>query len=610
MKPSCEPTRAPPVTPPFAQAACDPVSMITEALEQNPGPAANGVTQPRPPVQSCLVEARTPQSVQGETGGSSGLVSEGDLLRALLDNVPEYIYFKDAQLRFLCCSRALAVRLGVSNPLQVVGKTELDLLEPERAWPLIQQDQAVLFSGRAMLHQDEPDPWDPAAQHAWVQTSRLPLRNGRGRVCGLVVISRDITAARRDQELLKRSHAETEAIVAAAPAFLIGLDFNGQVCRWNPAAERCFGVSAEAALGRPLKDVGIDWDWPRFVERLNECLTSNRPVEWEDVSFRRPGGSPGVLKLTIAPGATPSGGRFGYLLLGIDATERHRMEGQLRQAQKLEAIGQLAAGIAHEINTPTQFVGDNLRFLRDSFADLHRVIAANRSATGQSDAAARALEAPPAGEPSLGDADLDYLLEEIPKAIDQSLEGITRVTKIVKAMRDFSHPDQGERTAIDLRKAIESTLTVARNEWKYVAEVVTEFDPQLPDVPCFPGDINQVILNLIVNAAHAIEATPQVKAGGKGTITVRTRRDGDWAEIHVQDTGTGIPEAVREKLFSPFFTTKEVGKGTGQGLFIAHTVVVEKHGGTITFETEVGRGTTFIIRLPLNPPPPTGKALS
>lgn len=172
------------------------------------------------------------------------------------------------------------------------------------------------------------------------------------------------------------------------------------------------------------------------------------------------------------------------------------------------------------------------------------------------------------------------------------------MAKIVRAMKEFSHPDSAEKTATDLNRAIESTITVALNEWKYVSDVATEFDDQLPAVVCYPGDINQVVLNLIVNAAHAIKE--KVKDGDKGRITVRTRMLGDDAEISVSDTGGGIPEAIRGRVFDPFFTTKEVGKGTGQGLALAYTVVVKKHGGKIWFETEVGKGTTFFISLPVS----------
>ncbi|MFQ5506905.1 MAG: sensor histidine kinase, partial [Planctomycetota bacterium] len=199
-------------------------------------------------------------------------------------------------------------------------------------------------------------------------------------------------------------------------------------------------------------------------------------------------------------------------------------------------------------------------------------------------------------------ADLSYLAEEIPRAIGESLEGVERVSGIVGAMKEFSHPGGRSMSQVDLNHAIQSTITVSRNEWKYVSELVTDLDPALPPVPCLPGEIHQVILNIIVNAAHAIGGQgPTGGSGAKGTITVSSRLEGDWAEIRIADTGSGIPEEIRARIFDPFFTTKEVGKGTGQGLAIAHATVVKKHGGELSFETEMGKGTVFIVRLPLSP---------
>jgi signal transduction histidine kinase len=193
-----------------------------------------------------------------------------------------------------------------------------------------------------------------------------------------------------------------------------------------------------------------------------------------------------------------------------------------------------------------------------------------------------------------------YLAEEIPKAIEQSLEGIERISKIVRSMKEFSHPGTYDKVAIDINRAIENTVTVARSEWKYVAEMMTEYDPSLPLVPCLPGDFNQVILNLIINATHAVSDIVGDGSKGKGAIKVSTHHQGNWAEIRISDTGPGIPEEIRSKIFDPFFTTKEVGKGTGQGLAISHSVIVDKHKGTLDFETEAGKGTTFIIRLPID----------
>jgi len=282
-----------------------------------------------------------------------------------------------------------------------------------------------------------------------------------------------------------------------------------------------------------------------------------------------------------------------------DITEKKVLEDQLHQARRMESIGQLAAGIAHEINTPTQYVGDNISFLKDAFADISKLLAEYRRLLE----AAKAQNITPELVESVSQAeaqvDTEYLCQEVPQAINEAMEGIERISKIVLAMKQFAHPGSEEKVATDINKAIQSTITVSRNEWKYVAEMETDFDETIPLVPCLRGEFNQVILNLIVNAAHAIADVVGDGSKGKGKIRISTRRDGDWAEVRVSDTGTGIPEEIRSKVFDPFFTTKEVGKGTGQGLAIAHSVIVEKHNGTITFETEPSKGTTFIIRLPI-----------
>lgn len=283
--------------------------------------------------------------------------------------------------------------------------------------------------------------------------------------------------------------------------------------------------------------------------------------------------------------------------LMLDITELRRLGRELAAAQKLESVGRLAAGIAHEINTPVQFVSDNVQFVRTSLSDVADVIHAYRnlqqvvlSAGNVAEAASHAAEAERT-------ADLDYILQNAPQALESSIEGLGRIAAIVRSMKEFAHPDQAQKTLADLNKAIRSTLVVAKNEYKYIAEVETHFG-DLPSVPCFLGEINQVILNLLVNAAHAISDVVK-DTGTLGKLTVRTRLDGDAVEISIGDTGTGIPESAQNKIFDPFFTTKEVGKGTGQGLALAHSIIVNKHGGTLRFETGDGRGTTFFIRLPI-----------
>jgi two-component system, NtrC family, sensor kinase len=280
--------------------------------------------------------------------------------------------------------------------------------------------------------------------------------------------------------------------------------------------------------------------------------------------------------------------------LHVEIAERQKIEIELVRAQKLEAVGRLAAGIAHEINTPIQFVSDSVDFVREAFQgieSMHRVYGRMREALGDHPILREYEEA----RQEIG---VDYLEAQVPKALDRALEGLERVATIVRAMKDFAHPDDREKTPADLNAALSSTITIARNEYKYVADVATDFGV-LPDVPCHIGELNQVFLNLIVNAAQAIEGAKRPEQ--RGHIRITTRLEGTEAHIAVADDGPGIPDGVRDRIFDPFFTTKPVGKGTGQGLSIARNVVVDKHGGSLTFETTLGVGTTFHVRIPTSP---------
>jgi signal transduction histidine kinase len=279
-------------------------------------------------------------------------------------------------------------------------------------------------------------------------------------------------------------------------------------------------------------------------------------------------------------------------------SEQARMRDELQVAQRLEAVGQLAAGVAHEINTPTQYVMDNTRFFGEAFHDLVGVVQAYEDlrqavlAGGDAEAALMAVSS------ARRAADIDFLLEDVPTALEQSMEGLRQVASIVRAMKDFSHPGDATFAPTDLGPVVETAVTLSRNEHKYWADVEVQVAPGLEAVPVREGPLKQVVLNLIVNAAHAVRA--HVGDGGRGRIDVRAFATEDGvARIEVQDSGTGIPEAVRDKVFDLFFTTKEVGRGTGQGLALAHRVVREEHGGRLGFETEEGVGTLFWLELPL-----------
>ena len=384
--------------------------------------------------------------------------------------------------------------------------------------------------------------------------------------------------------------AMPEALTVVAP--------NGLISAVNDATLSLLGYKERELIGQPASVVFGSADSLNFAE----VEARQQLLRMEKTYVSKMGAE--IPVLFSAKMLRPTGSRVspGVICIALDLRERKKLEIELRQAQKLEAIGQLAAGIAHEINTPSQYVGDNTAFLKESWASLvplFDTMRQMRKAAGNGGLSQVILEE---FDRRWEAADIEYLQAEVPKAIDQSLDGIQRVTKIVRAMKEFSHPGSEEKQAVDINKAIETTVTVARNEWKYVAEVETLLERNLPPVPCHAGEFNQVILNLLVNSAHAIEQVVGDGSKGKGKITIRTRRDGDGVEMSISDTGAGIPVEAQPRMFEPFFTTKPVGKGTGQGLALAHNTIVKQHGGKIWFETTPCKGTTFFIRLPLSGP--------
>lgn len=282
-----------------------------------------------------------------------------------------------------------------------------------------------------------------------------------------------------------------------------------------------------------------------------------------------------------------------------DVTEKRKMEARLLNSQKLESVGSLAAGIAHELNTPIQYVADNLRFLAEEVKGYHDFI--ERFYQTFSEETTCPTEQALMEFKEVGKSiDFEFLREEVPRAIEQSLEGAAQVARIVSSVKAFSHPGSTEMAFSNMNAAVENAVNVSRNEWKYAANLELNLDKSIPEVKCNLGEMNQVFLNLIVNAAHAVDdANKATGSTEKGKIIVSTKVEGDEFVYSVQDSGTGIPENIRKRLFDPFFTTKPPGRGTGQGLHIAHEVVVSNHSGSIDFETELGKGTTFIVRLPI-----------
>jgi PAS domain S-box-containing protein len=525
-------------------------------------------------------------------------------LRTLIDNIPDFLYVKDAEGRFVLSNSSVARQMGAEKPGDLQGKTDFDIYPSDLARAFQEEDRDIITTGKPVFNREEMTR-DGSGNEIHVLTTKVPLRDSDGRVVGIVGIGRDISSRKKVENALREAERNYRGIFDNAIVGIYQTTSEGRILSVNPAMATIFGYDSPQTMISCITDIPrqLYADPMRRAELALLMDQFGAVQNFEAEVFRKDGS-----KIWLEIGARAireNGVTVRYEGMCEDITERKQLRDQLLQAQKLESVGQLAAGIAHEINTPTQYIGDNVRFLKDAFRDLTSVLTNYEKAFAAAKNIGFTPEAIRQVAAAVEHADVSFLVEEIPKAIDQAHEGVARVSKLVSAMKEFSHPGTKEKVLLDLNRAIDTTITVARNEWKYVAELETDFDPSLPPISCHPGEFNQVILNLIVNAAHAIADV--IKDGGseKGMIEVQTRNCPEWAEVRIRDNGTGIPEKVRTRIFDPFFTTKEIGKGTGQGLAISRSVIVNQHGGSLDFETEEGKGTTFIVRLPHN-----GKALA
>ncbi|MBA4384001.1 MAG: hypothetical protein C0410_04640 [Anaerolinea sp.] len=400
----------------------------------------------------------------------------------------------------------------------------------------------------------------------------------------------------REREILSISLASIgEAIVTINPS--------GEIVLFNNAAQQITEYSALEAVGKPAHEILriLDEKTAKILDDpINHLLEIDKAID-VNTPPRRP-----VLmtktekKILISGKITPiridQQKNAGYVLVFDDVTIKEQIAAQSMLSLKMESIGQLAAGIAHEINTPIQYLGDNLNYIQHA---LDTYIESDQKLTNYLNTfSSTNLEAKEVLN-FRNSQRIDHLNKEIPNAILESFEGLERVRKIVMAIREFSHPSQKIKAYSDINKSVQTTVTISRNEWKYFADLETDLDPNLPLVLCRIDELNQVLLNMIVNAAHAIQEKQKETDKEKGKITIKTTRDRDKVVIAVMDTGCGISDKIVDRIFDPFFTTKDVGKGTGQGLSLAYNIIVNHHHGTIHVFTKENIGTTFTIELPI-----------
>jgi two-component system, NtrC family, sensor kinase len=510
--------------------------------------------------------------------------------KALFDSVSDVVWVSSRDGTVFRYLNPLAEEV-YGKPLSELYDTNtfwLDAVHPE------DKDKAVA-SGTELWEQGKSSAEyriiRPDGEVRWLLDRKAKIVDEGGEIVGIGGVATDITERKQAEKVLVESEAHLKLVMDTLTAGIFIIDaVDGAILEANHTAAKMAGVRRKELIGVPCHRhflSSTDKECPLFLEAENngqsECVLNTADGHHVPVLQT-------MTEIIYKD-------RSCFIVTFIDISERKAMEARAGLAQKMVSLGELAAGIAHEINSPTHYIHGNVEFLQKASNTLLESVGSLRRVSRDRDAPEeeRAREVDRIWEK----INYDFLVREVPEAFDSCFDGIDRITKIVESMRYFAHPGSDERTSTNINKSVENALIVSRNEWKYYADVEKDLQPDLPILHTYLGQLNQALLNIIINAAHAIRSVVGDTPKEKGLVTISTRQERKWVAIRISDTGTGIPEHLRNRIFDPFFTTKPVGQGTGQGLAVAHSVVVEKHGGSIDIESEEGKGTTFILRLPI-----------
>lgn len=533
-------------------------------------------------------------SLQLETidRSSRELANEQMLLASVISAIPTPLFWKDNQGRYQGCSDSFAKWLGFQHAADVIGRTDNQL-----PWTVTTAEakcrlECEILKGTAILSQQEIPKHLQDGRKFTVVASKTPLRGLDGAVNGVLGAYMDVT----ERKLAEEKAAGLAKIMAECPSELyVFSTLTLELIELNSAARKSLGIHQLSHAFKTFADINAQHD-PNTLKSLFAPLLRNEKdrIEYETL-HRRTDGS--LYPVHISALTVELEGLLVFVACGTDLTEYKKLEGKLAQAQKLESIGQLSAGIAHEINTPMQCISGNIEFLQRFSAQLLQVVDALKSDLNSEPRTW--AERREVLNKIMKKSRYEYLSQQVPMAIEESSQAVQRVIEIVRAMRVMSHPGTKDKVVTDLNGLIKDAITISRNRWKYAAEVDCHLDNCLPAIEALPAELSQVFLNLMVNAADALIEKNGENSPELGRITVRTYVQAQNITIEISDNGCGMSEETKRKAFEPFFTTKEVGKGTGQGLTITYDVIVKLHGGSIDIDSTVGVGTQFRILLPL-----------